>query len=84
VEDKDARDFVLPPIGAPKLIDCEEDEEFRSAFDKMLNENIAESRNATVPKGQQVSIVAPVNRNRQQQQQQQQQKSVSPEGKVKI
>jgi len=55
---------------APKLIACEEDDEFKNAFDRMLNENIAESRNTALPKGQQISIVAPINRGKQQQHQQ--------------
>ena len=29
----------------PKHINCDEDDDFVSMFDKMLNENIAESRN---------------------------------------
>jgi hypothetical protein len=31
----------------PKHVACEEDDEFVALFDKMLNENIAESRNVS-------------------------------------
>ena len=38
-------DFHVP--SAPKHIECDEDNDFVSMFDKMLNENIAESRSIT-------------------------------------
>ena len=40
-------------------VPCEEDDEFKAMFDKMLNDNIAEGRGA-IPRGQQVSVVAPL------------------------
>jgi regulator of nonsense transcripts 2 len=45
---------------APKHVECEEDDEFVSLFDKMLNDNITESRTAVVPRAQQMEIVAPM------------------------
>jgi hypothetical protein len=38
-------DFHLASV--PKHVACEEDDEFVALFDKMLNENIAESRNVS-------------------------------------
>lgn len=43
----------------PKHLTCEEDEEFLNLFDKMVNDNILEAR-ASVPRSQQVDIVAPI------------------------
>lgn len=43
----------------PKHMTCEEDDAFVSMFDKMLNDNIAESRRAAPGPGQ-ASIVAPM------------------------
>lgn len=44
---------------APKYITCEEDDDFVAMFDKMLNDNITESRLAAVPKAQQVGLTVP-------------------------
>ena len=46
-------------ILAPKLVKCEEDDEFVNMFDKMMNETINETKTA-VPRSQQIDIVAPV------------------------
>ena len=46
-------------ILAPKLVKCEEDDEFVNMFDKMMNETINETK-TTVPRSQQIDIVAPV------------------------
>ena len=46
-------------VNAPKLIKCEEDDEFVNMFDKMMNETLNENK-ATVPRSQQMDIVAPV------------------------
>ncbi len=50
----------LPVQAKPKHIACEEDEDFTAMFDKMLNENIAETRGTGLPRAQQVDIVAPL------------------------
>ena len=44
---------------APKHVTCEEDDAFVNMFDKMLNDNIAESRRAAPGAGQ-ANIVAPM------------------------
>ena len=51
-------DLLVP--SAPKHIECEEDDEFKAMFDKLLNENITESRAAAVPRAQQMNITAPM------------------------
>ena len=51
-------DLLVP--SAPKHIECEEDDEFKAMFDKLLNENITESRAAAVPRSQQISVIAPM------------------------
>ena len=51
-------DLLVP--SAPKHIECEEDDEFKTMFDKLLNENITESRAAAVPRGQQMNVIAPM------------------------
>ena len=49
----------LPATSGPRHVQCEEDDDFLSAFDKMLNDSVAESRSA--PRGgQQINIAAPV------------------------
>ncbi len=54
---------VLPV--APKHVKCEEDDDFLAALDKMVNDSVAESRAAaSVPRGQQVNIVAPISVNK--------------------
>ena len=52
-------DFNFFHILAPKLVKCEEDDEFVNMFDKMMNETIRESK-ASIPKSQEMDIVAPV------------------------
>ena len=44
----------------PKLIECDENNEFLDAFDKMLNENVGDSRGAP-SRSQQKTLVAPIN-----------------------
>ena len=44
----------------PKLIECDENDEFLDAFDKMLNENVGDSRGAP-SRSQQKTLVAPIN-----------------------
>lgn len=58
VEIEEGMEDLLVP-SAPKFVACEEDDEFVNLFDKMVNENLTESRTA-VPRSQQVSVVAPV------------------------
>ncbi len=43
----------------PKHIKCEEDDDFINMFDKMMNDNLNESK-VSVPKSQQLDLVAPV------------------------
>jgi hypothetical protein len=45
-------------VNAPKLVNCEEDDDFVNMFDKMMNDNLNE--NKVVPRSQQLNIVAPV------------------------
>ena len=42
------------------VAECEENNEFLDAFEKMVNENVSDSR-GTVPRSQQKTIVAPIN-----------------------
>merc|ERR1711913_162869 len=46
-------------VKAPKHLKCDEDDDFVNMFDKMMNETINETK-STVPRSQQVEIVAPV------------------------
>eukprot|EP00094_Tigriopus_californicus_P005657 TCALIF_05453-PA protein Name:"Similar to UPF2 Regulator of nonsense transcripts 2 (Homo sapiens)" AED:0.09 eAED:0.10 QI:511/0.66/0.6/1/1/1/10/0/1134 len=48
----------LPDVSKPRHIECEDDEDFVSLFDKMLLDNISENRAPT--KGHQIDIIAPV------------------------
>ena len=48
-------DLLVP--SAPKHIECEEDDEFKAMFDKLLNENITKG---AVPKAQQMNVIAPM------------------------
>ena len=52
-------DLLVP--SRPKHIECEEDDEFQAMFDKMMNDNIAETRatGKTGGGGQLLSLVAP-------------------------
>jgi len=52
-------DSAIVHVEAPKLVKCEEDDEFVNMFDKMMNETIRESK-ASIPKSQEMDIVAPV------------------------
>merc|ERR1719331_1790845 len=49
-------DLLVP--SAPKHIECEEDDEFKAMFDKLLNEDITESRAAAVSRAQQMNVIA--------------------------
>ena len=51
--------FIFIFYTAPKLVKCEEDDDFVNMFDKMMNETINETKTA-VPRSQQIDIVAPV------------------------
>ena len=46
-------------VEAPKLVKCEEDDDFVNMFDKMMNETFNETK-VTVPRSQQMDIVAPI------------------------
>jgi hypothetical protein len=52
-------DSAIVHLEVPKLVKCEEDDEFVNMFDKMMNETISESK-ASIPKSQKIDIVAPV------------------------
>ena len=59
--DSDDREVeVVTKKRQPKFIACQEDDDFLSNFDKMVNENINESRSNAIPRGQQKSIAVPM------------------------
>lgn len=63
-DDDDDHDMDLEGLSThhqPKFMACEEDDDFLSTFDKMVNENINESRGSSaVPRAQQKSMAVPV------------------------
>ena len=51
-------ELLLP--SAPVLVNCQEDDEFQAALDKMINDNITESKSIVREKGSLNALTAPV------------------------
>ncbi len=61
VDEDDHDDEIDDDVAlAPEHIACDEDDEFTAMLDKMVNDNIAESRSAALPRGQQMNMIAPM------------------------
>ena len=59
LSDEDIMEISDVQVKAPKLIKCEEDDDFVNMFDKMMTETLKETKGSTVSNSQQ-NIVAPL------------------------